>query len=671
MKRLKSRGVYTVLIVSLLVLAFPAASHAQVEQGKDDLFLTWFLDSDLNPEVTVGGKRVTLLEATSTVVVIDRRMIDKYKFMSVAEAVSTIANFNVYRTYLKRNLPTSRGILQDHYATRVLVLINNIPTYHGGTGEGNLDRVDINDVERIEVLKGTGSYLYGNNAFSGAVNIVLKKPGEDVQKGEFHGAVGNDNAFIGGGNYTFVPGAGRSFFVSANFSDEDGIDFEFTDETGESGQVKEYLNTGNVNVFAQYGGHSLLYNGYSNEESYLGVSAKYSSGAGNPHEVQGHLASYTYRRVWGDAGASKLMLFYDWNERDLSRTFDDNTRALIEGYRYGAYFDHKQGLSDVLSVEFGANYDNRNSVQYANYDVQQDRVLSENFMEDREADEYSLYGQVNLQFTPVSFLLGAKYTDSEFGGDNVSSRGTVVWTLNDTNSIKLIAGESFRSPTLFELYFRTDSGTVYGNTELEPETSTSVELQYQIISGNFLLQATAYTSEYNDKIFRDRGPLTLEDGTYLPDANRYVNGDTFEADGAEVEFKYVSELFSSFVNVGYIDGDNGDEVAGNDNYNFKYVPEYTASIGVQGSVGPVNLSLVGSYLDETQGPHAPVDDSWTADLNIAIDQETDTGIVKHAVTVKNLTDEKVSFPEYVRRRGLNEVPLSVGRKVYYTVNIRY
>ena len=667
----KSKTVFTILVSLVIFSGMEITLNAQEQGG--DLFLSWFLESDLNPEVSIGGKKTSLLQSTSTIVVIDRQMIDSYNFLTISEALNTVANFNVVRTYLKQNIPTSRGILQDHYATRVLVMINNIPTYHGGTGEGNLDRVNINDVERIEVLKGTGSFLYGNNAFSGAINIILRAATEEAeQSGTFHAGVGEDNAFLGGGNFSYKADEDKKLFVAASVSNEDGSEFNYIDQNGETGNVDEFINTTNVSFYGRYGRHSFLYNGYDVSESYLGVANTFASGAGNPQELQGHLASYTYSNDWTDTSTSKITLFYDWNERDLSRTFDDNTRALITGNRYGASFEHRQALLDNIGLQLGGSYGENESENYQNYNVQTGEILSENFMENRTADEYSIYAQLQGQFDLFTVLFGTKYSDSEFGGDNTSSRGTIVWQFNDTNAIKLIAGESFRNPTLFELYFRTDSGTVYGSTTLKPETSTSIELVYQIISGNLLFQTTAYNATYEDKIFRATGPLLLEDGTLLPSVNRYTNGDTFEADGVEIEMKYVNpDLLNFFMNIGYVDGDSGDDT-GDGVYNFKYIPEYTASAGVYGDIGPVSLAVVTNWMDEMTSWEGTVDDSLTWDLNLGIKQETETGTVRHSLTIKNLTDETVGFPEYVRRRGeVTEVPLTVGRKIYYTVKINY
>ncbi|TPW14461.1 MAG: iron complex outermembrane recepter protein, partial [bacterium] len=174
-----------------LILAFLSAGIARASSPGTSLneLVKLPLEDLLKVPVEVASVTAeTVFKTPSTVSVIDREMIRRYQFHSIAEAVETVAGFSVGRTYLKRNLPTSRGILQDHYANKVLVMINGIPAWHAVTGEGSLDRIGIEEVQRIEVLKGPASVLYGTNAYSGAVNLVLRDGKQSPA--ELYGRVG-------------------------------------------------------------------------------------------------------------------------------------------------------------------------------------------------------------------------------------------------------------------------------------------------------------------------------------------------------------------------------------------------------------------------------------------------------------------------------------------------
>ena len=97
--------------------------------------------------------------------------------------------------------------------------------------------------------------------------------------------------------------------------------------------------------------------------------------------------------------------------------------------------------------------------------------------------------------------------------------------MDKNNTIKFIAGQSFRTPNFFELYFRTpDSKTAVGNDDLEPEKANTLELGYQYADKNFYLQALAYHSIYKNKIHRVNQSWTFEDGTFVENANVYKIG---------------------------------------------------------------------------------------------------------------------------------------------------
>ena len=151
------------LTLAVLTLLMTSSLQAQTppQSGENPLKIEELsLESLLNTPVEISSKTAeTIFQTTSTVSVIDQETIRRYNFRSVAEAVGTLAGFDVLRTHIMRDVPTSRGILEEHYANKVLVMINGVAQWSAVTGEANLDRVDINDVERIEVLKGPASVL--------------------------------------------------------------------------------------------------------------------------------------------------------------------------------------------------------------------------------------------------------------------------------------------------------------------------------------------------------------------------------------------------------------------------------------------------------------------------------------------------------------------------------
>jgi len=109
----------------------------------------------LNVHIRVtSAKGDDIFTAPSTVSVIDAATLRRYNIESIGEALNLLPGVSVGRTYYRSNVETFRGVLGDQFASSALILINGVPTWHATTGEGAFSRIAIQDVERIEVLRG-------------------------------------------------------------------------------------------------------------------------------------------------------------------------------------------------------------------------------------------------------------------------------------------------------------------------------------------------------------------------------------------------------------------------------------------------------------------------------------------------------------------------------------
>jgi len=642
-------------------------SYASIDDRElDDELRFLRMERYLNVEVDVAStKAETTLHSASTVTVIDRQMIEDYNFSSISAAVDTLAGIEVYRTAFKHQVSTVRGVLQDHYANKVLILINGVASWHSITGEGNLDRLSIHDVERIEVLRGPASVIYGTQAYTGAINIVLRKT--DTEGGTVHTGIGNKGAYSVGSNYRYKSENGLSIFAALNKVEGKTTRYDnHIDENGVGGVVDDYVDSLNATLQIQYKEHSLLINAFRNDEGeFEGAGQSFASGAGKNQDVDGLLIGYNYAHHWNDRILSKVQLFYDLNERNFSRSLDNDVSANVLGYRLGGNLRNLFSLSESLGIEIGGNYEFRKSQEYQNYTISTQTVENNNLL-NRSMYEYSAYAQVDWKPSPAwKIVLGSRLTENQNFGSNVSSRGTLAYSINDQNTIKFIAGQSFRTPSLFELYFITSGKTVFGNDKLKPETADSFELAYQHVNGPFYMQTLVYYSVYKDKIFRTKRDV---DGDGDLD-NVYSNGNKFHATGLEFELKYLNPKYANiFVNLDYVYGNDGDKQPGNEHYNFEYVPRFNASVGLHKSWGGFNMSLISKYIGSREGPKEKIDYSVILDLNFAYEHKFKSFSLKQVFSIQNMTDTQVDFPEYVYRQGLNDVPLdSSDRAVFYSL----
>ncbi|MFQ3574757.1 MAG: TonB-dependent receptor, partial [Thermodesulfovibrionales bacterium] len=100
----------------------------------------------------------------------------------VDEILQYVVGLNVIRgngIYSLGASATLRGLSNE--GARTLVLIDGVPVNKSDTGEVNFNRININDIERIEIFKGPASSMYGNNAMGGVINIITSKPDKPLQ----------------------------------------------------------------------------------------------------------------------------------------------------------------------------------------------------------------------------------------------------------------------------------------------------------------------------------------------------------------------------------------------------------------------------------------------------------------------------------------------------------
>jgi outer membrane cobalamin receptor len=653
----------------MLAGATPRASGEE-QQGKkadaatDEVSLEDLLNAKINVTSTKGE---TILESSSVVTVIDRKTIEQHGYRTVEEALESVAGITVMRSYLLQGMVTSRGVLQDLYANKNLVLINNVPAWHAVTGESQIGRVGINDVERIEVLKGPASVLYGSQAYTSAINIVTRsaKPGTESADGMI-GTRGESASF------RMAAKSGIEFTAGVNRDRGQRINYNFLDENGTTGVVTDYADALDTTMQVKYKGNTFLLNAYDSQTATFGSAPAFKSGANTPHLMNGLLTSYQFDHMFAAKVSVLGRAFYDSEYREFSRDNIDLVYAPIDGYRSGATVRANYAATKQVNVEVGTDYEYRKTREATSRNRLTGALL-DGFTDKGEQEE-SVFSQLDWKTGRWRLVGGTRYTNNSLVGGNVSSRGTVGYRITHNDAVKFIAGQSYRSPSLFEMF--TASPNISGNPALKPETSNSVELVYQHAQGGFYMQLGGYSATYDHKIFRQKGtpPPTA------PNPNApvfYINGTPFSATGIEAETKYTNQRWGTyFANVDFVSGTSGDLVVEQPgsylNYNFRYVPNYNTKAGVARQWGPVGASGSLDHSGGTDGAFGPVDPWTDVQLNVWFEYPIKGVILRHTLSGRNVLDSNIAFPEYSRRRAnVNELPLGADAGFFYTLGFRF
>ena len=192
---------YFVLSVLLTFVIFPLPTvYAQV--GEDNTnervdIYNMSLEEILNINVVTASKNSeNQTVAPAVMTIITDKDIAVYGDMSVSEILDRVVNFYVSGTYLiPKNNVNIRGEHTGLYDTHVLWLLNGRPmreSVHAGVNAAILNMFPVESIQRIEVIRGPGSVLYGTSAFQGVINIITKEAVRDVEvyaaskTGSFH-----------------------------------------------------------------------------------------------------------------------------------------------------------------------------------------------------------------------------------------------------------------------------------------------------------------------------------------------------------------------------------------------------------------------------------------------------------------------------------------------------
>lgn len=635
-------------------------------QENDSLFahdlMNMSLDELLSIKVSVSSTQPdNIFDVPSTVSIITKETIMKYHFQSVPEVLSVIPGIDVLQTIIDRNITTPRGILQNFYANKILILINNVPTWQPIYGNGQLERINVHDIQRIEVLKGPASVLYGSNAYAAVINIILDEP--DDNELEVHAEAGYPKLISSGFSLSFAEKDWKNRLY-IHTSSEQRPPYEMPaaeghEYNGDSAfmYTERYINRSATNV-TKWRAHSLLINIFEFDHSFLGEHPSYAGGAGNLVENSGILLNYSFSDDLGENLHLNSNLTYDYFHRQFPLTADRVQLIRLAGSRYAGDVKVNAVLNKNLGLEVGVMAENRVSHGHETRDALTDTLIRSNLTQDDDIQEYSGFLQLSSRFGAINLLLGGRYTYNSHFGDNFSLRGTAVYRLNPKNSIKVIAGQSFRVPTMFELYF--DHRSVRGSRDLMPETSNSIEFSYQTQFGNFYLQSIIYFAQYKNLIQR----VTVEDAPSI-----YRNTDQFEGYGLEIELNYRYQPRGEFfINYNYINGSGDDDYA-----NFRYVPDHTISAGANTSFGRFIINTNGNFVSPVEGAIHEIPVQYYVNAGFTYRHEIRALQVSYHFNIKNITANRFEIPEYIRKTpNINSIPtMAYGRQLIFSIHINY
>lgn len=202
--------------------------------------------------VTATRKPALMEDVPQRIHKIEKKTIENYPASNTDNLLRMIPGINVNRSsgiFSRNSSVTMRGLPG---ASRSLILLDGVPLNKSAGGTINWHLITPDEIERIEIVKGPGSALYGNNAMSGVINIITKRPQKNIQ-GMITGGYGSYNTLKGQFNLSGKSKQTKGLYwkLGGFYRQGDGYIIE-PEDTRDSLNVDAYLQEGNVNGLLGY-----------------------------------------------------------------------------------------------------------------------------------------------------------------------------------------------------------------------------------------------------------------------------------------------------------------------------------------------------------------------------------------------------------------------------------
>lgn len=533
------------LLVIICNAAFYSSAYSQKQERDINLIS---LDSLLNVQISSASRyRQKSFEAPSAVSIISYEEIEKFGYQTLGEVLSSLGGF--YLSY-DRNYSYLgvRGFSRPtDYNNRILVLINNHPTNEvvfGSSSMGTELGLPLSSIEKIEVVRGPGSSLYGTGAMFSVVNIVTKK-GNEFDKGTLSLGGNSLSGYSGTVNFGKEFENGVELFLSTEYFNQRGNDlyFEEYDNPSTNNGIAVGLDKDNyVGLFAVVNYKQLQFQGkYSTREKYIPTASYYTDFNDSRAKTTDASAFSELSYVVPFANDNKLTLAASLDYYDYKGTYPYGSSLLFdEGIAawtiLNAQFDWIVSSADhfIAGIEYKGNLNAR----YNEHDETGDL-----FNKDVQSSIRSIYLHNEFQPLPnLSLIASLRYDDGTFSRNLFSPRGAVVYNLGGT-ALKLIYGSAYRSPNLYELYYEDEATNFKPSVSLSAEKITTLEFvtEHKVLD-NLYAALSIYKYKVNDLIDQeyDEADSSLQFINYgkVSTAGFEADINYYPMEGARAFFRY-------------------------------------------------------------------------------------------------------------------------------------
>ncbi|MDZ7266792.1 MAG: TonB-dependent receptor [candidate division KSB1 bacterium] len=386
--------------------------------------------------------------------------------------------------------------------SRVLMLIDDVPVLTSDLGRANWDLLPVTEVERVEVLKGAASVLYGSGGISGVVNVMTREPAQTPRFSFRQSAGIYDNPSVpewrwtdrmlhfsrSDVSYTNVLGRlGFRLAVSRHTSTSDRENGDFSRWYFSSKSVLQLPDDSNLRLFLTYNRDARGFSLFWKEQNHA-----LNTDFHDRINVDGFAASAIYNKLFNPVLAFKARLSYNAQLIGLPFNLSKDFKPALgwSGELQGNWLPHSNH-----NLTFGVDY-------------RRDMVESKYYGE-HQASAVSPYLQETWKLSGVWQLsVGARYDHYVLVGDSaetqISPKVGFSYTPLPNTILHASLGRGFRAPSIAERFSESQPGDnvrLFSNPVLKPERSTLIDAGVRQRFGERLsAEVTVFSNDYYDLI---------------------------------------------------------------------------------------------------------------------------------------------------------------------------
>ncbi len=429
--------------------------------------------------------------------------------------------------------------LQGFDSNHILLLIDGVKAIGRLNGEMDFSQFQAANIERIEVVKGATSAQYGSQAMGGVINIITKEP-YDSSGIRASVRYGSHNRIEAGSTVHFMFRDWQPQ-LHVNYRHSDGFDLDKTDQKTDGPRYNRYDADFSLIHKTASATNTQIQARFFRENKNLLLNHFFESRTVNTRRTI-HLQDNRSPGKLFNLHTSASYSFY-------KHTYDE----LVRSSGFVKNSDPTENELYKANIQASKTFFN-NDLQFG-YNFEKETIQSQRISGNiRHSNLHSLYLLDEWKpFTSATLLTGLRVDAHSIYGNHFSPKISLMWAATHTSRIRLSYGQGFRAPSFKELYLTLHVDevnlTITGNPRLEPETSESVNLDYEIWnSDNYHTRLNLFFNRITNLINDIRIPT--DDGSLRYTYHNFARADTW---GVEWDMKFFPvEIFELTLGYRYL-----------------------------------------------------------------------------------------------------------------------